>query len=51
MTQQQAAEVASPDAFRVRSVSAILDRSVPFEDGLKYMRVADHTQQAATVKA
>jgi len=28
-----------PDAFRVRSVSAILNRGVPFLDGLQYMAV------------
>ena len=28
-------------AFRVRFVSAILDRDVPFEDGLKYMEIPD----------
>jgi hypothetical protein len=39
------------DSFRVRSVSALLDRSVPFEEGLKYMRIPDHTQQATPVTA
>lgn len=28
-----------PDAFRVRSVSAVLNRNVPFVEGLKYMAV------------
>jgi len=28
-----------PDAFQVRSVSAILNREVPFLDGLQYMAV------------
>jgi nitrite reductase/ring-hydroxylating ferredoxin subunit len=31
---------ADPDAFQVRSVSAILDRNVPFEGGLPYMAVS-----------
>jgi hypothetical protein len=39
------------DSFRVRSVAALLDRSVPFEEGLKYMRIPDHTQQATPVTA
>ncbi len=34
------------DAFRVRSVSAILDRGLPFEEGLKYMQIAPGEAQA-----
>ncbi len=30
----------NPDAFRVRSVSALLPRAVPFADGLRYMAIA-----------
>jgi phenylpropionate dioxygenase-like ring-hydroxylating dioxygenase large terminal subunit len=30
-----------PDAFRVRSVSALLGRDVPFEQGLQYMQITE----------
>jgi phthalate 4,5-dioxygenase len=37
-----------PAAFRVRSVSAILDREVPFEEGLRYMAIpAGEAQEVA----
>jgi phenylpropionate dioxygenase-like ring-hydroxylating dioxygenase large terminal subunit len=36
-------------AFRVRSVSAVLDRDIPFEEGLKYMDIpAPQSEVAAT---
>jgi hypothetical protein len=36
----------NPEAFRVRSVSAVLHREVPFEDGLPYMVIpAEETLQ------
>jgi phenylpropionate dioxygenase-like ring-hydroxylating dioxygenase large terminal subunit len=38
-----------PGAFGVRSVSAVLDRGVPFEQSLQYMRIpAAEAQQAAS---
>ena len=38
------------ESFRVRSVSAILEREVPFEDGLKYMEIPGReTTQIASV--